>query len=169
MTFSFFEALSQVCPVGPRHAFVQRLRPRIGAGRSMLCNITRSYLKSAGCRSAIKSPCSSVQLGNLYIAILGKAECPCCRPSTSGGYRKKLHRTINRTAPAESKTTPSHRWPFAILVRYMPLMRRTPPWRIRLKARVDLSDQTAEFMPFEAIRTAIPTYFYLFLGINYAF
>ena len=35
----------------------------------------------------------------------------------------------------------------------------TPPWRIRLKARVDLGDQTAEFIPFEVIRTAI-------LGIN---
>ena len=23
----------------------------------------------------------------------------------------------------------------------------TPPWRIRLKARVDLGDQTAEFIP----------------------
>ena len=34
--------------------------------------------------------------------------------------------------------------------------------RIRLKARVDLNDQTAEFIPFEVIRTAILTYFYLF-------
>ena len=38
-------------------------------------------------------------------------------------------------------------------------------WRIRLKARVDLSDQTAEFIPFEVIGTAILTYFCLFLGI----
>jgi len=45
----------------------------------------------------------------------------------------------------------------------------TPPWRIRLKARVDIGDQTTEFIPFEAIRMAISTYFYLFLGINYAF
>jgi hypothetical protein len=35
-----------------------------------------------------------------------------------------------------------------------------------LKARVDLGDQTVEFIPFEVIRTAISTYFYLFLGIN---
>jgi len=28
-----------------------------------------------------------------------------------------------------------------------------------LKARVDLGDQTAEFIPFEVIRTAILTYF----------
>jgi hypothetical protein len=38
----------------------------------------------------------------------------------------------------------------------------TPPWRIRLKAGVDLGDQTTEFRPFEVIRTAILTYFYLF-------
>ena len=38
----------------------------------------------------------------------------------------------------------------------------TPPWRIRLKAHVDLGDQTAEFIPFEVIRTATLTYFYLF-------
>jgi hypothetical protein len=38
----------------------------------------------------------------------------------------------------------------------------TPPWRIWLKARVDLGDQTAEFIPFEVIRTAISTYFTLF-------
>jgi hypothetical protein len=43
----------------------------------------------------------------------------------------------------------------------------TPPWRIRLKARVDLSDQTAEFIPFEVIRTAILTYFHLFLRYKY--
>jgi hypothetical protein len=42
----------------------------------------------------------------------------------------------------------------------------TAPWRIRLKACVDLGDRTAEFIPFEVIRTAISTYFYLFLGIN---
>ena len=42
----------------------------------------------------------------------------------------------------------------------------TSPWRIRLKARVDLGDRTAEFVPFEVIRTAISTFFYLFLGIN---
>ena len=42
----------------------------------------------------------------------------------------------------------------------------TPPWRIRLKARVGLGDQTAEFILFEVIRTTISTYFYLFLGIN---
>jgi len=42
---------------------------------------------------------------------------------------------------------------------------RTPPC-IRLKTRVDLGDQTAEFIPFEVIRTAIFTYFYLFLDIN---
>ena len=42
----------------------------------------------------------------------------------------------------------------------------TPSRRIRLKARVDLGDQTAEFMPFEVIRTAILTYFYLLLGTN---
>jgi hypothetical protein len=41
-------------------------------------------------------------------------------------------------------------------------VKSTPPWRIRLKARVDLGDQTAEFIPFEVIRTAILTYFYLF-------
>ena len=35
-----------------------------------------------------------------------------------------------------------------------------------MKARVDLGDQTAEFIPFEVIRTAILTYFYLLLGIN---
>jgi len=33
-----------------------------------------------------------------------------------------------------------------------------PSWRIRLKARVDLGYQTAEFMPFEVIRTAILSY-----------
>jgi len=32
---------------------------------------------------------------------------------------------------------------------------------MRLKARVDLGDQTAGFIPFEVIRTAILTYFYL--------
>jgi len=37
-----------------------------------------------------------------------------------------------------------------------------------LKARVDLGDQTAEFIPFEVMRTAILTYFYLSLGIIYA-
>ena len=42
----------------------------------------------------------------------------------------------------------------------------TPPWRIRSKARVNIGDQTAEFIRFEAIRMAISTYFYLFLGIN---
>ena len=42
----------------------------------------------------------------------------------------------------------------------------TPPRRIRLKARVDLGDQTAEFIPFKVISTAILTYFYLLLGIN---
>ena len=42
----------------------------------------------------------------------------------------------------------------------------TPPWRIWLKARVDLDDQTVEFIPFEVICTAFLTYFYLFLGIN---
>ena len=43
----------------------------------------------------------------------------------------------------------------------------TPSWRIRLKARVNLGDQTAEFMPFEVIRTAILTYFYLFFNLGY--
>lgn len=38
----------------------------------------------------------------------------------------------------------------------------TPSWRIRLKACVDLSDQTAEFIPVEVIRMAILTYSYLF-------
>ena len=45
-------------------------------------------------------------------------------------------------------------------------MKSTPPWCIRLKAHVDLSEQPAEFMSFEVIRTTISTYFYLFLGIN---
>jgi hypothetical protein len=31
----------------------------------------------------------------------------------------------------------------------------TPPCQLQLKARVDLGDQTAEFIPFEVIRTAI--------------
>jgi len=44
--------------------------------------------------------------------------------------------------------------------------RCTPSRRIRLKARVDLGDQTAEFIPFEVISTAILTYFYLLLGTN---
>jgi hypothetical protein len=35
-----------------------------------------------------------------------------------------------------------------------------------LKARVDLGDQKAEFIPFEVISTAILTYFYLLLGTN---
>ena len=35
-----------------------------------------------------------------------------------------------------------------------------------MKARVNLGDQTAEFIPFEVIRTAISMYFYLFLGID---
>jgi len=35
-----------------------------------------------------------------------------------------------------------------------------------LKARVDLGDQTAQFIPFEVISTAILTYFYLLLGTN---
>ena len=35
--------------------------------------------------------------------------------------------------------------------------RYAPPWRIQLKARVDLGDQTAKFIPFEVIRTAIST------------
>jgi hypothetical protein len=34
-----------------------------------------------------------------------------------------------------------------------------------LKARVDLGDQTAEFIPFKVIRTAVLTYF-TFIGIN---
>ena len=42
----------------------------------------------------------------------------------------------------------------------------TPFRRIRWKARVDLGDQTAEFIPFEVMRTAILTYFYLLLGTN---
>ena len=42
----------------------------------------------------------------------------------------------------------------------------TPSRRIRLKARVDLGDQTAQFIPFEVISTAILTYFYLLLGTN---
>ena len=42
----------------------------------------------------------------------------------------------------------------------------TPSWRIRLKARVDLGDQTAEFIPFGVISTTILTYFYLVLGTN---
>jgi hypothetical protein len=35
-----------------------------------------------------------------------------------------------------------------------------------LKARVDLGDQTAEFIPFEVISTAILMYFYLLLGAD---
>ena len=42
----------------------------------------------------------------------------------------------------------------------------TPPWRIRLKARVDLGDQTAQFYTFTVISTTILTYFNVFLGIN---
>ena len=42
----------------------------------------------------------------------------------------------------------------------------TPPRRIRLKACVDRGDQTAEFIPFEVISTAILTYFYLLLDTN---
>jgi hypothetical protein len=34
------------------------------------------------------------------------------------------------------------------------------------KARVDLGDHTAEFIPFEVISTTIITYFYLLLGKN---
>ena len=37
---------------------------------------------------------------------------------------------------------------------------------LRLKARVDLGDQMAEFMPFEVISTAILTYLHLTLGTN---
>ena len=44
--------------------------------------------------------------------------------------------------------------------------RTTPSCQLRLKARVDLGDQTAEFIPFEVISTAILTYFYLLLGTN---
>jgi hypothetical protein len=43
---------------------------------------------------------------------------------------------------------------------------RTPSCQLRLKARVNLGDQTAEFIPFEVISTAILTYFYPFLGTN---
>jgi len=35
-----------------------------------------------------------------------------------------------------------------------------------LKARVDLGDQTVEFIPFEVISTAISMYFYPLLGTN---
>jgi hypothetical protein len=42
----------------------------------------------------------------------------------------------------------------------------TPSCQLRLKARVDLGDQTAEFILFEVISTAILTYFYLLLGTN---
>jgi hypothetical protein len=42
----------------------------------------------------------------------------------------------------------------------------TPSCKLRLKARVDLGDQTAELIPFEVISTAILTYFYLLLGTN---
>jgi hypothetical protein len=42
----------------------------------------------------------------------------------------------------------------------------TPSCQPRLKARVDLGDQTAEFIPFEVISTAILTYFHLTLGTN---
>ena len=45
----------------------------------------------------------------------------------------------------------------------------TPSCQLRLKARVDLGDQTAEFIPFEVISIAILTYFYLLLGINVRF
>ena len=38
--------------------------------------------------------------------------------------------------------------------------------QLRLKARVDLGDQTAEFIPFQVISTAILTDFYPLLGIN---
>ena len=42
----------------------------------------------------------------------------------------------------------------------------TPPWRIRLKARVDLGDQTVPIYTFKVISTTILTYFKVFLGIN---
>ena len=41
-----------------------------------------------------------------------------------------------------------------------------PSRRIPLEAHVDLSDQTAEFIPSEVISTAILMYFYLLLGTN---
>ena len=47
--------------------------------------------------------------------------------------------------------------------------RCTPSWRIRLKARVDLGDQTAEFIPFGVISTAILAYFTLFWVQIYAY
>jgi hypothetical protein len=42
----------------------------------------------------------------------------------------------------------------------------TPPWRIRLKARVNLVDQTAPFYTLKVISTTILTNFNVFLGIN---
>jgi len=42
----------------------------------------------------------------------------------------------------------------------------TPSCQLRLKARVDLGDQTAEFILFGVISTAILTYFYRLLGTN---
>ena len=44
--------------------------------------------------------------------------------------------------------------------------RCTLSWHIRLKAHVDLGDQTAEFIPFGVISTAVLAYFYLVLGTN---
>ena len=45
----------------------------------------------------------------------------------------------------------------------------TPSCQLRLKTRVDLGDQTAEFIPFEVISTAILTYFTYFWVRMYAF
>jgi hypothetical protein len=42
----------------------------------------------------------------------------------------------------------------------------TPSRRTWLKARVDLGDQTAEFIPFKVISTAILTLFCLLLGAD---
>ena len=42
----------------------------------------------------------------------------------------------------------------------------TLPWHIRLKARVNLGDQTAPFYTFKIISTTILTNFNVFLGIN---
>jgi hypothetical protein len=42
----------------------------------------------------------------------------------------------------------------------------TPPWRIRLKARVDRTDQTVQFYTFKVTITTISMDFNVFLGIN---
>ena len=53
-----------------------------------------------------------------------------------------------------------------VLLLLLTCRRTTPSCQLRLKARVDLGDQTAEFIPFEVISTAILMYFYLLSGTN---